>query len=377
MPKDLQLNFTHSFFILTATLLMGCSSSVLAKQASASPDSWKTKVDRMAMKELRRTRLPSVQIAVGYKGEIVYQQAYGYADIDNKIKATPQTLYRTASISKWLTGVATMSLVDSGQLDLDEPIQTYCPEFPAREKVMTTRHLLSHSAGIRHYKRGESNPPSTKHYTDVIDPLESFKNDELLFDPGMGHAYSSHGYRVLGCVISGAAGMPYNDLMEKSVFGPAGMTHTSMDDATFTYPNRAVGYDFKGWRRIKPTLERDVSENLPAGGHLSTASDLIRFSQAFDQGLIVSADSKALMTSLPVAKTGQVIPAGYGHGVDFLSAFPGTIGHGGRQEGATTQVVLWEDDDISIAIMANARGWKGIDKLTEGVYEAFMQGVDD
>ena len=83
------------------------------------------------------------------------------------------------------------------------------------------------------------------------------------------------------------------------------------------------------------------------------------------------------MTSLPVATTGQVIPAGYGHGVDFLSAFPGTIGHGGRQEGTTTQVVLWEDDDISIAIMANARGWKGIDKLTTNVRKAYESSVDD
>ncbi len=371
------LNANNIIFTFAATALLGCSSAISAKTVNSDTDAWKAKIDRLATKELRRTGLPSVQIAIGHAGEIVFERAYGFADVDNQILATPQTLYRTASISKWMTGVATMSLVQSQQLDLDAPIQTYCPEFPAGPDVMTTRHLLSHSAGIRHYKRGESDIPSTKHYKDVIGPLETFKNDDLLFKPGMGHAYSSHGYRVLGCVIAGASGMPYNDLMDESVFGPAGMSNTSMDDATLSYPRRATGYDFTGRKKIEPTRPRDVSENLPAGGHLSTASDIIRFSQAFDQSKIVSEKSKSLMTSLPVAKTGQVIPAGYGHGVDFLSAFPGTIGHSGRQEGATTQVVLWEDDDISIAIMSNARGWRGMDKLTAKIREAFSTGIGD
>ncbi|MEP3889198.1 MAG: serine hydrolase domain-containing protein [Hellea sp.] len=363
--------------LVSASALIACGAAFNDDQAKAENlSAWEAKIDRLAMKELKRTGIPSLQLAIGHKGEVVFEKAYGFADIEEKSPATPQTQYRTASISKWFSGTAAMSLVDDKLIDVSAPIQDYCPAYPKKKWEITTTHLLSHTSGIRHYKEGEAETPSTEHFTDVIGPLDSFKDDDLIFEPGMGWSYSSHGYRVLGCVISGASGKTYNDYIRQAVFTPAGMAATAQDDATAPSTNLATGYELVKRKKLKPAPTRDVSENLPAGGHISTASDLVRFSQSFDQGKLVSKDSIGVMSSLPKAKTGVTLEVGYGHGVDFMGAFPGSIGHGGRQEGTTTLLVLLPEQDISVAVMTNARGWGRSNKFTQSILDAYETGQD-
>ncbi len=355
--------------------LAGCSVKASLKDENyAIYPSWEEGIERLALKEIEATGIPSLQIAIGKEGDIVFEKAYGYSNVEEKTPATINTQYRTASISKWFTGTATMKLVDEGKLDISEPIQTYCPEFPKKEWEITTRHLLSHTSGIRHYKEGEAENPSTDRYTDVIGPLASFKHDPLEYEPATDWRYSSHGYRVLGCVIRGASQTSYNDYLEKSVFTPSGMTATVQDDVMVPTPQRANGYELTGRKKLTAAPVRDLSENIPAGGHLSTASDLIRFSQSFDQGKLVSADSIAFMSSSPITKTGEVVDVGYGHGVDFMGAFAGSLGHSGRQEGTTTLLVLLPDEDLSIAVMTNARGWRNRNEFTQKVLGTYKNG---
>lgn len=369
----LKVSITFSF--ISTLIMSGCVLS--ADDENALPIdhlSWDQNIDRIALKEMRRTGIPSLQIAIGHKGEVVFERAYGYADIDNQTPATIETQYRTASISKWFTGTATMKLVESGKLDLDKPIQSYCAEFPKKEWDITTRQLMSHTAGVRHYNEEEAETASTVHYDDVIGPLESFKNDPLVFEPGMGWSYSSHGFRVLGCVIKGASGTNYSQYLNETIFIPTKMDSTIADDSTAPPSTRASGYELRNRKRLKPSPVRDVSENLPAGGHLSTASDLIRFSQSFNEGTLLTSESISLMSSLPKAKTGKVLEVGYGHGVDIMGAFEGSIGHGGRQEGTTTLVVLLPEEDLSVALMTNASGWGDSNDFARKVLGNFKNG---
>lgn len=112
-------------------------------------------------------------------------------------------------------------------------------------------------------------------YNDVIAPLDTFKDDELVFEPGTDWLYSSFGYRLLACVLQGASNTRYVDLMDRVVFAAAGMSHTVPDDAWAVIPHRVSGYRIeRGTARRADS--KDVSENLPAGGCLSTASDLVR-----------------------------------------------------------------------------------------------------
>ncbi len=359
-----------------------------------SPETWQKAIDRLAQQELNNTGLPSLQIAIGYKGDLVFENAYGYANTKTKALATTQTQYRTASISKWFTGTATMNLVEQGLIELDEPIQTYCPAYPLKPWPVTTRQLLSHTAGVRHYADYKSMRKAAKtkaaradieawikhaqsghakRYTDVIAPLDIFKDDDLIFEPGMGWGYSSFGFRVLACVMRGAADKPYREIVQTLVFGPAAMARTRDDDSIAEIPDRAALYNLVRKGKLKPAASRDVSENLPAGGHLSTSSDLVKFTQAYDTGILVSPSSVALMSSLPKAKNGEILEVGYGHGVDFMGAFPGSLGHGGRQVGTTTLLVLLPERDISIAVMTNASGWSDINGFTQKILDIYDQ----
>ncbi len=190
-----------------------------------------------------------LQVAVGVGEAEIWTKGYGLADREAERPVTATTRFRTASISKWMTATAAMKLVEAGQLDLDAPVQQYCAAYPEQRWTVTTRHLLTHRAGVRHYwgsnkeprrsaaqrealaqKRTAERAGMTTRYTDVIAPLARFKDDALLFEPGTQFHYTSHGYRLLGCVLQGAAGTPYRALMDDLIFTPSGMTHTRDDE---------------------------------------------------------------------------------------------------------------------------------------------------
>lgn len=343
--------------------------------------------------EMESSGTPSLQIAVGYKSELLFEGAYGWADLENRVPATVHTRYRTASVSKWFTATAAFALAAEDRLDLDAPIQQYCPVFSPKPWPITTRQLLAHTSGIRHYidfeqKIAEAATPEEREqwenrsrfeqlrtYTrhgDLLPVLDAFKDDPLLFEPGTRWQYSSFGYRLLGCVIEGAAGESYNDVMRRYVFEPALMRSTLPDDAWAIIPHRSSGYRLQRGQPLRRADMRDVSENLPAGGHLSTASDLARFAMAFHNGeMLLPERFKNLMASRPngeplkaegEASWRHAIPSEehYGHG---LMAFPGSqgfwIGHTGRQAGGSAIVIVAPENRWTIAVMTNAKGWNG------------------
>jgi CubicO group peptidase (beta-lactamase class C family) len=257
--------------------------------------------------------------------------------------------------------------------------------------MITTRQLLTHKSGIRHYVdyEGELSQASSDEeragieqkqnrdalgtytrYTDVVRPLDNFKDDPLDFEPGTDWLYSSLGYRLLGCVLEGASGQSYRSLMEDMIATPVGMTSTIPDDAWAIIPNRAAGYRLDRGEPLRRADMRDVSENLPAGGHLTTATDLVAFGHAFHARKLVSPESVTLMTqglsnnpeTEDFTSWRHAIPSQDKYAYGIMS-FPNEqrlwIGHTGRQAGASSIVVLVPEQDIVIAVLTNVKGWGG------------------
>jgi len=373
-------------------LLMALPIATADGRGSATTQQLNEQVADAALAELAESGVPSLQIAIGFEGQVVFDGAYGLADVENDVAATTHTRYRTASISKWMTAAAAMQLAEAGKLDLDAPIQHYCPEFPEKRWTITSRHLLTHTSGIRHYadydaelrnadtdeqradverRRDRDKLGEYARHTDVVTPLENFEDEPLEFEPGSAWQYTSLGYRVLGCVIRGAAKRSYRDAMREIVFDTAGMTDTLADDAWQIVPHRAQGYRMSGDDPLRRADMRDVSENLPAGGHLATAKDLVAFALAFRAGEFVSDTYLGLM-SRPLSAAADPATAApswrdaipsedkYGYGVMF---FPDGDrwwhGHTGRQAGASAIVLQAPDSDLTIAVMTNAKGWRG------------------
>jgi CubicO group peptidase (beta-lactamase class C family) len=369
--------------------------------APATASTFQEEIELVIRAELEQSGVPSLQVAIGRKGEVIYAGAFGLADLEQYVAASTETRYRSASISKWLTATAAMKLVEQEKLDLDKSIQEYCPHFPGKRWPITARHLLTHTSGIRGYtdydaefaqadsdeeradveqRRNRDTLGMYTRYTDVITPLANFKNDSLVFEPGTDWLYTSFGYRVLACVIEGAAGQTYQSLLDAEVLEPTGMIRTVPDDAWAIVPHRAAGYRLNRGEPIRRADMRDVSENLPAGGHLTTATDLIRFAQAFQAGKLISPKSVSLMTE-GLSRKGvetenytswrYAIPSRdkYAYGImSFPNETQLWIGHTGRQAGASSIVVLMPEQDISIAVLTNVKGWGGYLSLVREIH---------
>jgi len=167
----------------------------------------------------REIGYPSVSAAVAVDGKIFWTHAQGYADLDRAARATPDTIYPVGSVSKPLTAAVVMRLADRGVIDIDKDIRTYLPSFPAKAYPFTTRQLLSHQAGVRHYRLAFAPPTfsefgSNVAYANVRDSLAVFADDPLLFEPDTAFEYSSHGYTVLAAVAEAAAGRPFLNVMQ-------------------------------------------------------------------------------------------------------------------------------------------------------------------
>lgn len=309
-------------------------------------------VDQIVTQQMEKQQIPATTVAIALDGRVIYSKGFGTADIENGLPADKDTLIRTGSIAKSITAAAAMTLVESGKLNLDAPIQTYCPAFPQKQWTITTRELLTHNSGIRHYKNDEIN--ITGHYEKMSDGFSIFAADPLLFEPGTKNSYSTYGYTVAGCIIEGASGEKYFDYIREHVLAPAGMTRTFVDDVYAIVPHRARGYRHVAGKLQNAAL-MDSSYKIPGGGLVSTAEDMVRFGAALIDGKIVKPETLAAMfTATGVPQLGNGRPSNYGIGFGVLTIDGQKyVTHTGGQNGASTDEVFIPGKRFAVAVFAN------------------------
>ena len=147
---------------------LNAQSAPAAAVAQEKPGSYAAARDhaRSIAKEWLARGVPGFNVAVAVDGKIIYSEAFGYADLEQRVPAWQITKFRIGSVSKPLTSAALMKLVEQGKIDLDAPIQKYVPTFPDKGALITSRMLAGHLGGIRHYKDGE--PDSQKHFLRLL-----------------------------------------------------------------------------------------------------------------------------------------------------------------------------------------------------------------
>jgi CubicO group peptidase (beta-lactamase class C family) len=293
------------------------------------------------------------------------------ADLENFVPVTPLTEIRLGSISKPITAIAVMQLVEQGKIDLDGEIQRYVPSFPKKQWPVTVRQLLGHLGGVRSY-RGDDEEASTRHYTDRMEPLKIFAGDPLLFEPGAQYSYTTYGFNLLGAAVETASGEKYLDYVQKHIFQPAGMDHIRDDNTLAIIPHRARGYRLTASGNIENCALADASNKVPGGGLISTASDLVKFALAVNSASLVQKETVALMLTPQHARDGKT--AGNGMGF-FATQFAGhnRAGHGGGQQGITTNMVFYPDDGVALAIRANLEGARSLYELTDEVSKIVLE----
>jgi serine beta-lactamase-like protein LACTB, mitochondrial len=292
------------------------------------------------------------------RGNVIHAQGYGLADVENSVPATADTVYRVASISKSITATAAMKLVEAGKLDLDAPIQKYCPDFPQKPWPITSRELLSQQSGIRDY-RNDAETINTRHYSSIKEALTQFANDPLEFEPGTKMQYTSYGYILLGCVIEGASGNTYSAFMSQAVFGPAQMSATRLDDVFAIIPHRARGYKVSSSGELQNAIFVDVSNKPPGSGINSSARDMGKFiSVLYSAKLVSKATLQQMLTSV---RTRDGKPTIYGLG--FFCGGPigdyhglKEAGHGGDQQGVSSVLYLLPEKEFGVVVLSNLEG---------------------
>ncbi len=375
MQKEASKIFVvRKFLVVLSFLLAGCVGSAVApvSNAQAAPTAIALAKDyskaeehaRAVAKELLGRGIPGLAVAVAVDGRIVYSEGFGFADLEERVPVWPTTKFRIGSVSKPLTAVALVQLVEQGKLDLDAPIQKYVPSFPDKGAPITTRMLAGHLGGIRHYKDDEN--LSAKHYSNVLEGLKIFQDDPLVAPPGTKFSYSSYGFNLLSAVVQGASGQDFLSYMHEHVFEPLGLRSTVEDQPAEIIEQRARFYTQPKDKHVLNAPFVDNSYKWAGGGFLSSAEDLVRFGSALLQPGFLKRDSLQLLFTPQKTKDGQETKYGMGWFIGKSTSGQKILEHSGGSVGGTSELILYPDAHMVVAMVTNFASdeggrWKTVD----------------
>jgi len=296
--------------------------------------------------------VPGMAIGIALKGQIIYSNGIGFADLEQKLIVDPaKTKFRIASISKTLTADAIMQLVENGKLKLDDPVQNYVPSFPEKRWPLTTRLVAGHLGGIRHYRGREF--LSSKYYANVSQGLVIFQSDTLLFEPGKKYSYSSYGYNLISAVIEGASGMDYLTYMKTNIFDRLKMNNTVPDYNHTIIEHRTRFYQKSENGNIENAMYVDNSYKWAGGGFLSTTEDLIKFMLAHAQPGYLLANSLSTLTRSQKTNNGEDTGYGLGWATAIDKQGHHWVGHSGGAVGGTSKMVYYPEQELVIIVLTN------------------------
>lgn len=290
-------------------------------------------------------------MTVSVDGKLVYSEAFGFADLEQRVPAWPSTKFRIASISKPLTAFGLMELVQAGKIDLDAPVQKYVPSFPDKGATITVRMIAGHLGGIRHYQGDEMT--IQKHYANVLDGLKIFQNDPLVAPPGTKFNYSSYGFNLLSAVIESASGEDFLSYMQEHVLNPLGLVHTTADQVSSVIEERGRYYEQSKDGKIQNATYVDNSYKWAGGGFLSTSEDLVRLGNSVLQPGLLNADSLKTMLTSQKTKAGEETGYGIGWGVRKSESGKVMYSHSGGAVGGTCQLIVYPESRVVIAMVTN------------------------
>lgn len=343
-------------FAALALLLAGaaCSSGGRAPIApEVSADSAFVTALRTLLETATQAEQFSGAVLVVRNGQVLFENAYGFADRERGIANTPLTQFRVGSMNKMMTAVATLQLVQSGQLRLDEPIGTYLPDYPNQDLAsrVTIHHLLTHTGGT-----GDIfGPQFMAHRLELrttSDYVNLYGTRALQFTPGTQWVYSNYGFMLLGAVIERVAGASYYDHIAARVLGPAGMIATGFAPEDSIVPGRSVGYT----KSLSPGSLVSNAPTLPyrgtpAGGGYSTVEDFARFALAIREQRLLDAANTTLLLAGKIS-TGPASRYAYGF-IDRTVNGRRWVGHNGGAAGMNGDLQFEPNGGYIVVVLSN------------------------
>lgn len=336
--------------IIASLIILGCE-----HDSTVIRDDRFSKVRELIINEVTSRRVPSIVVAVAEDGKIVWEEAFGWADVGNRVRATPNTIYRLGSISKTITATGLMLLVEEGKVDLDRPAVDYLPDdvrprvYEGEIRDITVRHLLNHRSGMPPYAESffEDDSESPRPFAETVR-----RYGIITYPPGWSFIYCNLGYQMVARIITEVSGMSYAEFIDDRVFAPLGMDHALVYEGLPFNKQYAVNYT--------PSIERIplYLDSYPgADGNCASAHDLIRFAMfhlgdsLLDQEKILNNESIAVMQAKYPPGNER---SGIGWALDGDERGHRSVYHGGEGPGVDCMMRLFPDEEIAAVVLCNA-----------------------
>lgn len=343
-------------------------------------------VDDLTAAEFAKNNVGSITVGVVHGRKLIWTKSYGYADIEKKELATKDSIYRIGGMTVKFTSLMLLQLVQAGKIGISDPVEKYFPEIntiqgrdPAGPPV-TFLQLAMHTSGIANepddlatYMRG---PVSSWEQTLIA----ALPHTKFVSAPGAKFVYSNVGIAVLGAALGRVAGVPYISYVEKKIFAPLGMKHTSFEPKDFTMPLLAKGYVVTGEKVDGSVPEREHSGRgykVPSGAVYTTVGDLARFiSFELGQG------PEAVLKKQTLEENYQRIMrlhsaadlAGYGVGFQMMECGDLTVfGYGGTVAGYHARADFNWNSGVGFIVLRNVQGGRMHEATRQLACDAFHQ----
>jgi CubicO group peptidase (beta-lactamase class C family) len=285
----------------------------------------KITVDRIVKEAMAKHDTPGLMVAVVDHGNVVVERGYGVKKLGSPEPPDADTVFYIGSVSKAVTAVGAMLLVQQGKLDLDQPVSTYLEGLPPTWRHIKVRQFMTHTSGI----------PQVPKARTFADALARVAGVPLDFKPGSSSEYNNFNFAVTGQVIETLSDQPYLDFMRQNVFAPLHMDHTGIGVQS---PNQATGYHDAPKGRVAGGPDV-VLYGVPSGGLQSTVADMLKLDAALREGRILRpATAKAMYE--------PTVPPGSHHPWNFTPGWQSRVGGGvqviAKNGGVTGFISMWQ-----------------------------------
>jgi D-alanyl-D-alanine carboxypeptidase len=311
-------------------------------------------IDRTATEGIDQQKVASYAVAVVKDGRLILARGYGFADLENSVPATAETVYRLGSITKQFTALAILQLAEQGKLSVDDELTKFLPDYPTGARKVTVQQLLNHTSGIKSYTNQRNFMKLARQDHSHEELLAFFKDEPFEFEPGVKWRYNNSGYYLLGMIIEKASGKSYADYLHEHIFQPLGMSATRYGNLRPIIARRAAGYTLDDGELVN---DDPLSMTAPgaAGALVSNVLDLIKWHQALEAGQLLSAKSYEAMYQATKLADGTTQPYGYGWGLSDVAGHR-KISHGGGINGFSTMIARYPQDRLAVIVLSNTAG---------------------
>jgi CubicO group peptidase (beta-lactamase class C family) len=339
----------------TVLILILFFSSGLSRPTFADCSNLPSRVDQV-FDSFITSKTPGAAIAVVRDGRILYQSAYGLANLPKHLPMTTHNLFHFGSIGKQFTALAIMKLVEKGRLNYDDPIGKHIPELARFGSQVTIRRLLHHVSGMPFADDGwlldlllDMNPkPSNKNLIALL-----AKHGRLRFTPGDKFVYNNTGYDILGALIERVSGQTYPNFMRQHIFAPAGMKHTFSQPNPDRMQNPNIARSYIREDGYIVGYNSDPLDYIVGSGTIySTVGDMALYDAALYTNLLVKQSTLAEAFKPTVLNSG--IRVNYGFGWDMgRSNGRRYVGHEGYWLGFVSYYVRFLNERLGVIVAVN------------------------